>query len=714
MAPVRLLESPGRRLLLVVAAMVGLSLLATWYAVSQPAIGAPARVVAVATPTDTLAVSETDLMEEPDLLDTWSDLDAFFARQSRLAAALRSTDARVATVRPAGTQWMTRSAHRREVQSLPFTFWFQLLVGFVAVVIGGWIWALRPGEVATRAFALTGVGVMLSSCSAAIYSTRELALPGLHFRALSAINHLGATMFGVALCSLLMVHPRPLAKRRWIPVMAVVATLWWLSDIARIAPDPNWGTRLPLVLEMLGAIVLAVVQWRLTAQAPAERAVLRWFGMSLLVGPGLFISMLVVAAAVGSTPPIPQSYGMGFFLLTYLGMAIGMRRYRLFALDAWALRVLFWSVVCAVFLALDLVLLRVVGDASARALLLVGMLALATLPVRRWVWTHVFRRPQPDIERTMAQVIRVAYADTAAERSMAWRTCLRELFDPLSLRAATEVESPGGSGCRLLDDGERLSLPAVADDVSLLLEHPGSGRRLFTPEDTRLADRLIALLRQADEGRLAYEAGVRGERQRIAQDLHDSVSAPLLSGLAQARSARLPISEGDGMTDEIARALEAMRHVVRDADEKASLENEMAEVRFECVTRMQAASLMVHWPIVSIDERVLNGRERVALRAFFREATSNIIRHANATAVTVGMAMLDVSGTRCLVVHLRDDGCGLPADPPGGGHGLSNMRARAESLGGNAVISMRTDAAGTEVRLEIPVARAQDRARGGS
>jgi signal transduction histidine kinase len=699
---VRLLESPGRRLLFVVTAMLVICVLATWYAASQPAIGAPARVVAVAISSDTFEVSDTDRMEEPDILDEWSELDAFFARQSRFADVMRTPGAQVAVVGRSGRQWMPLSGRRREVNTLPVVFWFQLLVGFVSVVVGGWIWALRPRESASRAFALTGVGVMLSSCAAAIYSTRDLALPGAHFRLLSATNHFGASLFGVALCSLLLVHPRPLAARRWIPAIAVVAVLWWVSDIARIAPDANWGTRFPLLLEMLGAIGLAAAQWRLTAQAPAERAVLRWFGLSVLVGPGLFIVMLVVAAAIGDAPPIPQSYGMGFFLLTYLGMAIGLRRYRLFALDAWALRVLFWSVICALFLTLDLILLRVSGEASARALLVVGMLALATLPVRRWVWTHVFRRPAPDFERTMAQVIGVAYAASPVDRSRAWREALRELFDPLAVSAA-DGRSFEGDRCRLLDDGERLYLPAVAADVPLLLVHAGSGRRLFTPDDVRLGDRLIALLRQADEGRTAYEAGVRGERQRIAKDLHDTVSSPLLSGLAQARSSQRSAMATGAVTDEIARALEAMREVVREADDRASLQQELAEVRFECVTRLQAAALVVHWPIVHIDDRVLTGSERVALRAFFREAVSNIIRHAEATTVAVTITTSGMSDGQWLTVCLCDDGQGVPAPLPVSGHGLANMRSRAEALGGTAVIGARRDAQGTEVRLDLPL-----------
>jgi signal transduction histidine kinase len=704
---VRLFDSPGRRLLLVVLVMLGTSVLATWYAAIQPTVGAPSRVVAVTTATDTIAVSDTDLIEEPDFLDEWSDMDAFFARQTRLAAVMRSAGARVAVVAPGGVEWRPLPGRHRDVGSLPFVFWFQLLVGGIAVIVGAWIWSLRPGDAATRAFALTGLGVMLSSFSAAVYSTREVALPGAHFRALSATNHLGATLFGVALCGLLLVHPRRLSARRWIPFMALAAALWWASDILRIAPDQNWGTRVPLLLEMSGAVVLALVQWRLTAHAPAERAVLRWFGISVLVGPGLFILMLVVAAVIGNTPPIPQGYGMGFFLLTYLGMAIGLRRYRLFALDAWALRVLFWSVVCAVFLTLDLAVLRLAGDASARAMFVVGMLALATLPVRRWVWTHVFRRPLPDIERTMEQVIRVAYAATPAERAEAWRACLRELFDPLGVNEADPRVPESADRCRLLDDGERLYLPAVADDQPLVLVHAGSGRRLFTPEDVRLGDRLLALLRQADERRTAYEAGVRGERQRIAKDLHDTVSSPLLSGLAQARASRSPSAGAGAVTDEIARALEAMRDVVREADERGTLERELAEIRFECVTRLHAAGLIVHWPIVATEDRALTGPERLALRAFFREATSNVIRHASATTVAVTVTTSVVDSARRVIVCLRDDGHGLPRGVATTGQGIPNMRARAETLGGMASIGPRADHDGTEVRLEIPLVLAE-------
>ena len=72
------------------------------------------------------------------------------------------------------------------------------------------------------------------------------------------------------------------------------------------------------------------------------------------------------------------------------------------------------------------------------------------------------------------------------------------------------------------------------------------------------------------------------------------------------------------------------------------------------------------------------------LLATLREAVANIGRHAGATEVSVS---LSVQGSLCRLL-VSDDGRGMP---PGaseaGGHGLVNMRHRAERLHGQLVVS---------------------------
>jgi signal transduction histidine kinase len=64
-----------------------------------------------------------------------------------------------------------------------------------------------------------------------------------------------------------------------------------------------------------------------------------------------------------------------------------------------------------------------------------------------------------------------------------------------------------------------------------------------------------------------------------------------------------------------------------------------------------------------------------------REALSNIARHAAATEATVEVRLGDE-----VVVRVSDNGVGMPAEMPGAGNGLDNMRHRAETIGGRFVI----------------------------
>jgi hypothetical protein len=65
----------------------------------------------------------------------------------------------------------------RPLNSLPFVFWIQILVGLCSFLIGGWVWAISHKRYTTFILFVAGCCIMAASFSAAIYSTRVLALP---------------------------------------------------------------------------------------------------------------------------------------------------------------------------------------------------------------------------------------------------------------------------------------------------------------------------------------------------------------------------------------------------------------------------------------------------------------------------------------------------------------------------------------------------------
>ena len=69
------------------------------------------------------------------------------------------------------------------------------------------------------------------------------------------------------------------------------------------------------------------------------------------------------------------------------------------------------------------------------------------------------------------------------------------------------------------------------------------------------------------------------------------------------------------------------------------------------------------------------------------------------SGINLGVAQAFARAGARVAVVVRDDGA-FGANGDGGGHGLGNMRVRAEALGGSFAL---TNGDGTTVRAEIPL-----------
>jgi signal transduction histidine kinase len=197
--------------------------------------------------------------------------------------------------------------------------------------------------------------------------------------------------------------------------------------------------------------------------------------------------------------------------------------------------------------------------------------------------------------------------------------------------------------------------------------------------------------RQAIAGTL-LEHTARGERARIARELHDVVAHHISMVAVQAETARLTTpgmpaigaQRLSAIGDTARAALTEMRRLLGVLREDTGTDiahrqpqpglRQLADLLDETRDATGTGTrLILHGPPMPLDP----GVELAAYR-IVQEALTNTRRHAPGAAVDVELHYSDAA----LRVLIRDNGPGPGAPPRPGGHGLLGMRERAAAVGG--------------------------------
>lgn len=608
-----------------------------------------------------------DLVEEPDMLDTYAGYERVLVRQGQLRERLLEPSV---TLGLKGESSSITPAPHRPLTSLPLAFWIQLFAGVSGFLIGAWVWSLRLRDLTGWLMAIGGAGLLIMIFPAAIYSTRELALDPTLFRWLAAIDHFGALTFGVAMLALFYVYPYRLVPTTALVVLATLTGASWIADTAWIVFEgPPFGFHLPALILMLLLFPAAVMQYRLTRDDPVARAASRWFALSVCLGAGSFISLIVLPNVLGLDPALAQAPAFLLFIIVYGGIGIGVARYRLFELERWAFGVLFYVAGALMLVLLDAFLIFVLSLDQVAALGASLMaVALLYLPLRDALHRLIVGRGI-DHGALFQQTVDVALTPPGADQNARWAELLRRAFKPLRIAESSLEDAPAHPMIR--DDGLSLALPGFGDVGPVTLAYAHAGRKLFSREDQKLARELCMMLDHAIRSRQAREEGVAEERARISRDMHDNIGAKLLSALHSTGETRKNAMIRDALSD--------FRVIINNAfGADRPLDQTLAELRVETSERLESAGIKLNWETADESADALPAMIARTLCSIIREAVSNVIRHADATTVTISV----VHHGGQVSVSINDDGRGIGDGDDGRGNGLANIRSRIGALGG--------------------------------
>ncbi len=222
-------------------------------------------------------------------------------------------------------------------------------------------------------------------------------------------------------------------------------------------------------------------------------------------------------------------------------------------------------------------------------------------------------------------------------------------------------------------------------------------------ERTRQLENQIQERQRADRRR-----EIEQERARVAHDLHDDLGAGLtevnmLTSLV--KSTTTSAEEKRRYLDELAQTAERM---VTSLDEIVWAVNPRNDTIASLASYFGAyAQRLLDLAGVAcgldvaedLPDYPLDPKFRQELFLAFKEALTNVVRHAHATQVWL---RISVKGSR-LLVQVADNGQGFTLNTrPVGADGLANMKERLKELGGECEI--RTDAGrGTTVSFRAPL-----------
>jgi len=258
-----------------------------------------------------------------------------------------------------------------------------------------------------------------------------------------------------------------------------------------------------------------------------------------------------------------------------------------------------------------------------------------------------------------------------------------------------------------MEFGPALAMPLGADDAlaGVLLAIRVVDSPAFDEEELELlatfANQAGLALQRADNQVAQRELEVLADRDRIARDLHEHVIGRLFGiGLALHGAHRL--ARSPAVAARIADHIDQLNEVI--AEVRAAvfdLHTDPAEIPrlggvLTSIVEDITADTDLHTSI-GFSGRIDNLPAALAeqAQAVLREAVSNTVRHAHATALTVM-----VTAAVDLVIEVTDNGTGIPGTVARSG--LHNLTTRARVFGGTLTVDRPSDG-GTRLVWTAPL-----------
>ena len=614
--------------------------------------------------------------------------------------------------------------------------WGMVLFALVSALVATLVFLRRPDTPAARA-------LFVGSAALVGATTWSLGLQPSDFVRAEGFWLYQATTVGVfmiywsTIFHFALVFPKPMRLARRHVLLLAYAMPILIAGLYLLIRLPHLGSalaRLDAVAAVPGphaavcvgaALVVAARQYH-TNRSGIARQQIRWVVLAAYMTGTAGLALYILPPLLGGSAVDPNVMG-AIVTIFPLSVAVAVLRHNLFDIDTLLNRALVYGSATFGIGAAYVVLVAVLGALFnsrgdlAPALIATGIAAVAFQPLRDRLQRLVNRMMYgerddpaavlsrlgarleeallpdailPTLVETVAQALKVPYVSISLAADAELRTVAAygrsknaPTTFPLSYRGvrigrlAIEPRAPDEP----FSAGEKALLETIARQASV------AAYAVQTTADLRRSrERLVAAREE--------------ERRRLRRDLHDGLGPTLAalglkldaaSNLVERRPGAVR-QELENIRLQVQEAVEDLRRVVHALRPPALDDLGLVPALLEHVHRHEQSNLTLSFAAPP-DLPPIPAAVELAAYRIVQEALANVVRHADARSCAVTLAVRDGA----LVIHIDDDGRGMPANPAPG-VGLGSMGERAEELGGRCTVLPRAGG-GTRVWAELPL-----------
>jgi signal transduction histidine kinase len=197
--------------------------------------------------------------------------------------------------------------------------------------------------------------------------------------------------------------------------------------------------------------------------------------------------------------------------------------------------------------------------------------------------------------------------------------------------------------------------------------------------------------------KLERSKAIADERSRIMRDMHDGIGGQLVESLALMELE--PLTETNkNIRLILSECLDDFRLIINSLNIQANtLSALLADFKYRIQRKLDKMEINLKWQVIdNVDNVTIEPQQSLHILRILQEAFTNILKHAKATEIN----FIAVNTGNKIRIEITDNGRGSTLNQIPSGHGLSNMKWRANELSGELVIIRNQT--GYRVILTIP------------